>query len=124
MSIEAIKEALAAGPDPNLILHPLCADNWEANHAYAEACNPSAIRSLIERLEAAERKVTELRGDHVPTPDDIEAQDWAGMDGAIAYHLIDRHAENWSHIGRLMHAWRDAAIAAAMQSGGMAEEAE
>lgn len=34
-----------------------------------------------------------------------EAQDWKGMDGAIAYHLIDRHAENWNEISAMMNAW-------------------
>ena len=34
-----------------------------------------------------------------------EAQEWKGMDGAIAYHLIDRHAENWNEIGAMMNAW-------------------
>lgn len=48
-----------------------------------------------------------------PTVEDINSQDWAGMDGAIAFHLIDRHGENWSHTGRLMHAWRDAAAPSA-----------
>jgi hypothetical protein len=32
-------------------------------------------------------------------------QHWAGMDGAIAFHLIDRHADSWDDCGRLMHAW-------------------
>ena len=32
-------------------------------------------------------------------------QDWAGMDGATAWHLIDRHANNWADIGRMMDAW-------------------
>lgn len=45
---------------------------------------------------------------HIPTPDDINAQRWAGLDGAVAWHLIDRHGEDWSHIGRLMEAWRAA----------------
>lgn len=61
---------------------------------------------------------------HIPTPDDIDAQDWAGMDGAIAFHLIDRHAENWSHAARLMHAWRDANPPAVEQPGavGLSDE--
>ena len=41
-----------------------------------------------------------------PLPEDLEAQDWCGMDPAIAFHLIERHAENWDHAGRLMEAWR------------------
>lgn len=32
-------------------------------------------------------------------------QQWAGMDGATAYHLIERHAENWADINLMMGAW-------------------
>ena len=35
-------------------------------------------------------------------------QEWKGMDGAIAFHLIDRHAENWAHSGKMMREWREA----------------
>ncbi len=34
-----------------------------------------------------------------------KAQDWAGMDGATAWHLIDRHADNWGEVGAMMEAW-------------------
>ena len=30
---------------------------------------------------------------------------WLGMDGATAWHLIDRHAEDWSDVGEKMAAW-------------------
>jgi hypothetical protein len=40
------------------------------------------------------------------------AQDWAGMDGAIAYQLIDRHANDWNEIGEMMNAWLRANIQA------------
>lgn len=57
--------------------------------------------------------------EHIPTPDDINAQDWEGMDGATAYQLIERHGEDWSHIGRLMGAWLAAnTVRAAMQQKG------
>jgi hypothetical protein len=40
------------------------------------------------------------------TPEDADkAQQWAGMDGAIAWHLIDRHADDWNEVGELMNAW-------------------
>lgn len=40
------------------------------------------------------------------TPEEADsAQQWAGMDGATAWHLIERHAENWHEIGELMNAW-------------------
>jgi hypothetical protein len=34
-----------------------------------------------------------------------KAQSWKGMDGAIAWHLIDRHAEGWNEVGAMMNAW-------------------
>jgi hypothetical protein len=36
------------------------------------------------------------------------AQNWQGMDGAIAFHLIERHAEGWNQVGEMMEAWRAA----------------
>ena len=40
----------------------------------------------------------------MPTvPDNM--QDWKGMDGAIAFHLIERHADNWSDTGKMMGEW-------------------
>lgn len=35
-------------------------------------------------------------------------QDWKGMDGAIAFHLIERHADGWNQIGEMMDAWLEA----------------
>lgn len=34
-----------------------------------------------------------------------EARDWRGMDGATAWHLIDRHANSWEDVGAMMDAW-------------------
>ena len=34
-----------------------------------------------------------------------EAQDWKGMDGAQAWHLIYRHADGWGDTGAMMNAW-------------------
>ena len=38
-------------------------------------------------------------------------QDWRGMDGAIAFHLIERHANGWGDVGRMMEAWLAANVA-------------
>lgn len=35
-------------------------------------------------------------------------QSWAGMDGACAFHLIERHANCWSDVARMMDAWLQA----------------
>ncbi len=32
-------------------------------------------------------------------------QNWRGMDGATAWHLIERHAGCWGDVGRMMDAW-------------------
>ncbi len=41
-----------------------------------------------------------------------KAQPWLGMDGAIAWQLIDRHADNWHEIGEMMNAWLRANVLA------------
>jgi hypothetical protein len=33
------------------------------------------------------------------------SQNWAGMDGTTAWHLIDRHANGWADIGKMMGEW-------------------
>ena len=37
--------------------------------------------------------------------DEVETRDWSGVDGATAWHLIDRHANNWTDVGEMMNAW-------------------
>jgi len=32
-------------------------------------------------------------------------QDWKGLDGAIAWHFIERQAENWNQVGEMMNEW-------------------
>lgn len=41
------------------------------------------------------------------------SQDWAKLDGATAFHLIERHAEDWAETGRMMESWLAARMAAA-----------
>lgn len=41
-----------------------------------------------------------------------DPQDWAKIDPATAFHLIDRHAENWAHTGVLMERWARAWVKA------------
>ena len=43
----------------------------------------------------------------VTTVDD-NSQKWAGMDGAIAFHLIERHADGWNDIRKMMEEWLSA----------------
>lgn len=71
---------------------------------------------MLDYLKNREREVTELRAkvaayesaQEITVPDDM--QEWAGMDGATAFHLIERHADNWSDAGKMMHEWLNANI--------------
>lgn len=40
-----------------------------------------------------------------PECDVAMQQEWAGMSGAEAFMLIERHAENWDQINSAMQAW-------------------
>lgn len=44
-------------------------------------------------------------------PDNM--QDWANLDGDIAWHLIERHADNWADIKKMMDEFVSAKIASA-----------
>lgn len=70
------------------------------------------IEAAGEMLYALADELERLRAQALPTVEDINAQRWAGMDGTTAYHLIERHGEDWWHCGRLMEAWRAANAAA------------
>ena len=43
-----------------------------------------------------------------------KAQQWAGMDGRTAWHLIERHADDWGEAGEMMNAWLRANVARAL----------
>ena len=52
-----------------------------------------------------------------------KAQDWRGMDGAIAWHLIERHADDWNETGEMMNAWLRANVRADREAcAALAEE--
>jgi hypothetical protein len=92
---------------------------WQASWQ-AALSQPTEVETLTQRLqerareylsleaqnESLAQRVKELEARQVPTVEDINAQQWAKVDPAIAFHLIERHAEDWNHAGRLMEAWR------------------
>ena len=102
MSIHELQAALRA-------LDEARANRLSVIHArkiggYVEAC--AVVADAEWKAEQAARRVAEGAGE--PVADIGDAQKWRGMDGAIAYHLIDRHADNWSDSGLMMEAWRTA----------------
>jgi hypothetical protein len=67
------------------------------------------VATLKDELKLAEEKqrfcfacASELYGDAEQLPTN---QNWKGVDGAIAWHLIDRHADGWTEIGKMMDEW-------------------
>ncbi|MNU46307.1 hypothetical protein D3C71_351660 [compost metagenome] len=48
----------------------------------------------------------------IPLIDPDDPQAWAKIDPAVAFHLIDRQAENWAHTGALMERWARAWVGA------------
>ncbi len=85
------------------------------NDASREAVIADAVAAATAPLQA---RIDAMEGMQAPTVEDIESQDWAQVDGATAWHLVYRHAEDWAHTARLMHAWRDAAVAEAIRARG------
>ena len=61
------------------------------------------IAALRTALEQPEQEPT--------VPDNM--QDWANLDGDIAWHLIERHADNWADIKKMMDEFVSAKIASA-----------
>jgi hypothetical protein len=64
--------------------------------------------AFIKRIAAA-LNAQEERATPTMTPEEArQSQNWKGISGAIAYHLIDRHADNWADISVMMDAWLEA----------------
>ena len=63
----------------------------------------NAITALRQAIEQPEQEPT--------VPDNM--QDWANLDGDIAWHLIERHADNWADIKKMMDEFVSAKIASA-----------
>ncbi|URI08793.1 hypothetical protein MW290_24765 [Aquincola tertiaricarbonis] len=78
------------------------------------------MSDLMAERAALLRQVAELQAEvarlqaAMAVPDDVPDHDWGSLDGAVAWHLIDRHAEGWADIGRQMDLWLAARSAAAV----------
>ena len=84
-----------------------------------EPCGTSEAIAVVEKALAnvatndiPKKHVDEIQKQRheqepVATVDD-NSQKWAGMDGAIAFHLIERHADGWNDIRKMMGEWLSA----------------
>ena len=71
--------------------------------------HPEEIGREIDVLVAY---VSEINQSNITKEEAKTYQNWASVDGAIAWHLIERHADNWGDVGMMMNAWLEAKIAA------------
>ena len=72
---------------------------------YGIGGSPPSCKWIYEAMLAAAPQPDHDR----MTKEEAQAiQDWKGMDGAIAFHLIERHADGWHQTGEMMQAWLDA----------------
>ena len=57
----------------------------------------SVIRQVLKSMRR-DRTIT--------VPDQM--QQWKGMNGETAWHLIHRHADGWADVGKMMGEWLEA----------------
>ncbi|MDX4957862.1 hypothetical protein [Delftia acidovorans] len=76
-------------------------NDWQGDHSPAELLEPAC--RAIEAMRA-ERPM--------PTVEDA-SQEWGKVDPITAWHLIERHADNWADIGKMMTEYVQAQIARA-----------
>lgn len=93
-----LRLALEQPQTPDDLLRQSEREGWR----YAKECE-AEVKRLRQALEQPEQEPT--------VPDNM--QDWANLDGDIAWHLIERHADNWADIKKMMDEFVSAKIASA-----------
>lgn len=61
--------------------------------------------NLYTLMDRCEDFATRLIAAYTEGEEPDESQNWKGMSGAVAWHLIDRHGEDWADIGNKMDSW-------------------
>ena len=79
-----------------------------------EPCGTAEAIAVVEKALAnvatndiSKEYVDEMQKQRHETVED-NSQQWKGMDGAIAFHLIERHADGWNDIRKMMGEWLSA----------------
>jgi len=77
---------------------------WDALIKYQFTGSSEAMSAMqyaawhtVDVIAAIEQELANL----TPTIEDA-SQNWSKLDGAVAWHLIERHAENWGDVGKMM----------------------
>ena len=83
---------------------------WPPSELMQDDCK--ALSKWLASRPDARRRVREAIAQIDAAQPPAADRDWRGMDGATAWHLIDRHADGWGDVGAMMEAWRVANLAA------------
>ena len=81
-------------------------EQWYACNAFDYARDPIGSRDCGLQWAAWQAGAAAERQKKITVPDQM--QEWKGMDGAIAFHLIERHANGWDDASKMMHEWLEA----------------
>lgn len=66
----------------------------------------TVCKEAADHIEQQEAEIARLRKDaEVTLRVHDDSQEWAKLDGSVAWHLIDRHAHGWGEVGDMMEAW-------------------
>lgn len=68
---------------------------------------PKNADDIFRRAITAIKETLAQEQEPMATVED-NSQKWKNMDGAIAFHLIERHADNWSDARKMMEEWLSA----------------
>lgn len=107
---EAQPEAL------RLELHQECADFATSLRSAANVVQlqgqkaPPSFLKAADLFEKAAAEIQQLKAQNAllqPTIED-DSQEWAKCDPAIAFHLIERHSDNWADAGKMMTEFAEA----------------
>jgi hypothetical protein len=74
---------------------------WASRFVNRMGHPPSSFETWLEMKEAL--RVATAFFD-LPTLEE-GSQRWDKLDGATAFHLIERHADNWADAGMMMNEW-------------------
>lgn len=117
---------------PAATLSPLCGAQHAESGKEAAAAEKAEAYDELDRIAelhgfasaaaaiAAARRTAQQAPAPAPILEDCpeDDQQWAKVDPAVAFHLIERHAEDWADAGRLMLQWHNAMSRAAQLDGG------
>jgi hypothetical protein len=92
------------------------------NDGYDQTYVQHEVKALedIKKACDVEQSLSDKQEAALPEVD----QDWSKVEPSVAFHLIERHAEDWAHAGQMMEAWRAATTAAPLANPSDKQEAD